>query len=142
MSVEAYKFGADVVLVTHAAYVAFVVGGQVLIMAGWIRAWGWTRNPWFRWIHLGAIGLVILESWFGIVCPLTAIESALRAGAGQAHHELGFIAYWVQRLLFYSAPAWVFAVLYSMFGLVVLASLILYPPTRNIGCKQRSKNAE
>lgn len=142
MSPEAYKIGADVVVVVHTAYVAFVVGGQLLILMGWWRAWRWTRNPWFRWIHAGAIVLVVLESWFGVVCPLTAIESSLRASAGQAHHDLGFIAYWVQQLLFYSAPAWVFAVLYSLFGLLVLASLMLYPPKRNIGWKQRSKNAE
>ncbi|MEK7697633.1 MAG: DUF2784 family protein, partial [Pseudomonadota bacterium] len=57
---------ADAVLLLHALYVVFVVGGLLLILAGWWRGWAWARNFWLRWLHLAAIGFVVLETWFGI----------------------------------------------------------------------------
>lgn len=137
-----YVVAADAVLWLHAAFVLFVVAGQVVILCGWWRDWHWPRNRRFRLLHLGAIGLVVLQSWFGLVCPLTELESRLRALAGQSRYDIGFIADWVQRLLFYSAPAWVFGLLYTGFGAIVLLSFLLYPPRGNVGWKWRSKNAE
>ncbi|MBC7600089.1 MAG: DUF2784 family protein, partial [Polaromonas sp.] len=36
--------------------------------------------------------------------------------------------HWMQRLLYYDAPDWVFVLVYSLFGLLVLASWLYYPP--------------
>ena len=55
MSRSALTVAADLTLVAHASFVAFVVAGQVLILIGWMRGWRWTRNPAFRLLHLGAI---------------------------------------------------------------------------------------
>ncbi|MDP1708926.1 MAG: DUF2784 domain-containing protein [Gammaproteobacteria bacterium] len=125
-----YAWLADGVLVLHASYVLFVVGGQALIVAGWIRQWSWTRNGWLRWLHLGAIGFVVAEAWLGVRCPLTLLENDLRELAGGAGYDMSFIGHWLGRLLFYGAPAWAFTVLYSLFGLLVLVTLVLYPPRR------------
>lgn len=125
-----YALLADLTVVAHAAFVLFVIGGQLAILAGWARGWRWTRAPLFRVAHLAAIGFVVLEAWFGIVCPLTSLERHLRELAGLAVYEGSFIGYWTHRLLFYQAPAWVFTTLHSLFGLVVVASFVLYPPRR------------
>lgn len=130
MSSDLYAILADLTLVHHAAFVLFVLGGQVLILIGWLRRWKWVRHVAFRITHLLAIGYVILESWFGIACPLTLIEIHFRQLAGVAGYETSFIAYWLNRLLFYNAPGWVFTTAYSLFGLVVLVSFIAYPPQR------------
>ena len=130
---ERYALLADLVVVTHAGFVLFVVGGQVAILAGWARGWQWTRNPVFRILHLAAIGFVALQAWFGIVCPLTALEKHLRTLAGIAVYDSSFIGYWTHRLLFYTAPSWVFTVVHSLFGLLVAASFVLYPPRRRRG---------
>lgn len=121
---------ADAVLVVHAAYVAFVVGGLLLILAGWWRGWAWTRHFGFRWLHLAAIGFVVLESWFGIPCPLTVLESSLRRSAGASGYATSFIGDWLQRLIFYQAPGWVFVGLYAAFALLVIVVFIFYPPQR------------
>jgi hypothetical protein len=42
----------------------------------------------------------------------------------------GFIEHWVQRILFYEAPAWVFVTAYSLFGLLVAVVWWRYPPER------------
>ncbi|MGA9033768.1 MAG: DUF2784 domain-containing protein, partial [Sulfuricaulis sp.] len=104
-----WRWLADLVLVTHAAYVLFVVGGQTLIVVGWIRGWEWTRCRVFRLLHLSAIGLVMLEAWLGINCPLTALENFLRVQSGAVTYEHSFIAHWLQWVIFYTAPEWIFA---------------------------------
>ena len=50
---------ADIILLLHVLFVAFVVIGLLLIFIGKIRYWLWIRNPWFRLIHLAAIAVVV-----------------------------------------------------------------------------------
>ena len=138
MSREALTVAADLALVAHALFVAFVVVGQVLILVGWMRGWRWTRNPVFRLIHLGAIALVVLESWFGVMCPLTWLEFRLREAAGSPVAADGFLAYWLQRLIFYDAPPWVFTLVHTFFGAVVAATFVFYPPARRRNPRRRS----
>lgn len=121
-SLALYRVLADLVLVFHIGFVAFVVAGLFLILAGGFRGWKWVRNPWFRAAHLAAIGVVVLQSWLGIVCPLTTLEMALRDRGGDATYEGTFIAHWLRHLLFYEAPLWAFVVCYSLFALAVIGS--------------------
>ncbi len=123
-----YQTLADAVLLLHTAVVVFVVGGLVLVVMGNLRGWQWVNRLWFRLLHLAAIGTVVAQAWLGMVCPLTTLESWLRAQAGGAGYQAGFIEHWLQRLLFYEAPGWVFTLAYSLFGLLVLASWWFYPP--------------
>jgi polyferredoxin len=130
-----FAFIADATLVIHTAFVLFVVTGLLLILLGWGLGWRWTRNPLFRYGHMGAIGFVVLEAWFGIVCPLTVLEQRLRLLAGGEVHAMSFIGYWLNRLLFYTAPAWVFTAVYSVFALLVVATFLAYPPRRGRGTR-------
>lgn len=121
---------ADAVLLLHLALVVFVIGGLAAILVGHARGWGWVRGMGFRVAHLAAIGIVVAESLFGITCPLTTLESWLRAQAGSAPYQRGFIEHWVQRVLFYDAPPWVFVLAYSLFGALVVAAWWYVPPRR------------
>jgi polyferredoxin len=125
-----YQLLADGVLVAHVALVAFVVGGLLLVVVGNLVGWQWVNALGFRMAHLAAIGFVVAESWLGIVCPLTSLEVWLRAQARQAAYTGGFIEHWLQRLLYYDLPGWVFTLAYSLFGLAVLASWWYFPPRR------------
>jgi hypothetical protein len=117
-----YHTLADGVLVTHVAFVGFVVIGLALILLGGLRRWSWVRNRWFRRAHLAAIGLVVVQAWLGIICPLTTLEMFLREKAGDATYQGTFIAHWLHRLIFFEAPLWVFTVGYSVFALAVILS--------------------
>ncbi len=121
---------ADAVLLAHLGIVVFNVGGLVLIVAGNRLGWRWVNQWWFRVAHLAAIAVVVMQAWLGITCPLTTLESWLRGLAGGAPYAAGFIQHWVQRLLYYDAPAWVFAGAYTLFGLLVVAVWWRYPPER------------
>ena len=119
---------ADIVLAVHFAIVLFVIGGLVLVLIGNWQRWRWVNTLWFRWAHLAAIAIVVGESWLGLTCPLTTLESWLRVQAGGTAAAQSFIAYWLQRWLFYSAPGWVFTLAYSAFGLAVVWAWWRFPP--------------
>ena len=121
---------ADGVLLLHALFVGFVVGGLVAVLVGGGRGWAWVRNPWFRAAHLISIGVVAAQAWLGIVCPLTTLEMALRERAGDAVYPGAFIGHWLERLLYYRAPVWVFAAAYTAFGALVAASWFWIRPRR------------
>jgi hypothetical protein len=132
-----WRAAADAVLVLHAAVVLFVVGGLVLVVAGNLLRhaaggprWPWVNRPWFRLLHGTAIATVVAQAWLGITCPLTTLEWWLRAQAGEVLPEQGFIVLWLHRLLFYTAPRWVFATAYTAFGLAVAAAWWRWPPRR------------
>jgi polyferredoxin len=130
MTADGYRFLADVVLCVHVAIVLFVVGGLVLLVAGNLRGWRFVNDWWFRLAHLAAIAVVVAQVWLGLVCPLTTLETWLRVRGGEAGYEASFIEYWLRRILYYDAPAWVFTVGYTLFGLAVLASWWRFPPRR------------
>jgi hypothetical protein len=125
---------ADAVLALHFAIVAFVVGGLLFIIIGNFVRWRWVNALWFRLAHLAAIAVVAAEAWLGIACPLTTLEFWLRAksgvNTGLAHSD-SFVGYWLHRLLFYSAPPWLFVLAYSVFGLLVVAAWFFFPPHSN-----------
>ena len=119
---------ADLIVVFHASYVAFVVMGLAAILVGTIFRWNWIRNVSFRIIHLAMIGIVVCEAITGIPCPLTVWEKWLRVQGGQASYPGDFLGYWAHRFIFFLAEPWVFTLLYTLFGLAVLAAFVLAPP--------------
>ena len=118
---------ADAVLCSHVALMLFVVLGLPLTVVGNLRRWRWVNSPWLRFAHLATIAIVAGEAWLGIVCPLTTLEMSLRARAQQATYEGSFVEHWLQALLFWQGPAWVFTAAYTSFGLAVLATWWLWP---------------
>jgi uncharacterized protein DUF2784 len=117
---------ADALLVVHFVIAAFIVGGLVLVWLGAALGWQWSRNPWFRYLHLGAIVLVAAEAVVGVACPLTVWEDMLRGGV----RPESFVGRWVQRLLYYQAPEWVFTIAYVLWTAATLLTLWLVPPRR------------
>lgn len=123
-----YLLAADALLVLHVLVVIFIVAGLLLVCAGGLLGWSWVRNPWFRILHLIAIGVVVAQAWAGELCPLTEWEQALRLRAGDVTYSGSFIAHWLGELLYYDAPMWVFVLCYTVFGAVVLSAWYLVRP--------------
>ncbi len=124
----AYLILADAVVILHAAYVGFVVFGFALIVIGAALGWSWVRNFWFRAAHLGAIAIVCLGAFAGIVCPLTTLENFLRQKAGGTTYPGSFVGHWAHKLIFYNFPPEVFTASYIVFGLLVVAAFVFAPP--------------
>ena len=124
-----YQLLADATLILHVALVVFIVAGLAVIIVGNLRAWPWVNALSFRLAHLAAIAIVVAEAWIGAVCPLTSLEMWLRTQTHAATYSGSFIEHWLQRILYYNAPAWVFTLGYSLFGLAVAATWWYFPPT-------------
>jgi polyferredoxin len=74
------------------------------------------------------MALVVVQAWLGRICPLTHLEMWLRERGHGSTYSGNFIEHWLQRLLYYEAPAWSFVAAYSLFALVVAAAWVLWPP--------------
>ena len=85
-----YRAGADVVVVIHLLFIAFVAGGAFL-------AWGW---PSIIWGHVPAVTYGALIEFAGFTCPLTLLENDLRRRAGAAGYSGGFIGHYLIKLIY------------------------------------------
>jgi len=115
---------ADLILLLHFSYVAFVVVGFVVIWIGFVCRWEFVRNRTFRLLHLLAMGIVLAEALLGITCPLTVWENQLRGGA----YEGSFMQHWVSRLMFHDWSKTTFTILYVAIFILIVATFIVVPP--------------
>ncbi|HLX04354.1 MAG TPA: DUF2784 domain-containing protein, partial [Candidatus Binatus sp.] len=123
------------------AYVAFVVFGFVAILVGWAAGWPWVRNFYFRLAHLATILFVCCEALIGATCPLSLLEDMLRVEGGESGYSRDFIGYWLDWVIFYQAPPWLFTTVYLIFGALVLLTLWLVPmqwPTAKVSRSTRA----
>ena len=140
-----YGYYADAIVVVHFLFMAFIVFGQLAIIISAGFKWSWGRNPWFRYIHLAAILLVVFEAIQGIRCPLTGWEEQLRWKAGQtmgdpnqSFESSTFIGHYAHKWLFWddrTSQQAIFACTIC-FGIIVLQGIIMYPPRwfRKMSC--------
>ena len=126
-----YSLLADLVLLVHFAFVAFVALGFVLIWVGYFCRWPFVRDLRFRLAHLAAIGVVLAESLAGFICPLTTWENQLRlrAGAG-AGYAGSFVEHWFGRVLFHDWSQQTFTLLYAVFFVFVALTFWVVRPRR------------
>jgi uncharacterized protein DUF2784 len=105
---------ADAVVLVHLGFIAFVMGGAILALR-WRRA---------AWLHLPAAAWGAYVELAGRVCPLTPLELALRAKAGQAGYETSFIEHYLVPVIY---PAELTPATQRGAGLfVVVVNLALY----------------
>ncbi len=85
-----YLIAADVVLLSHFAFITFAVFGAVLV----------AFKPGLLWVHLPVViwsSIVNLASW---KCPLTPLEQALRLRAGQSGYSGGFVQHYIGNVVY------------------------------------------
>lgn len=127
-----YLFAADAILVTHFAFVAFVVLGLAFIWAGYFAGLGAVKNVKFRVCHLLAMGVVLCQNLLGRICPLTEWENSLRIRGGQGQiYETSFMREWIHRIMFFDVSGQAFAVIYTVFFLLILLTFWKIPPARS-----------
>jgi hypothetical protein len=85
-----WRVAADVVLVVHLAFVAFVVFGGFL-------TWRWPRVALVQ-LPVALYGVTI--EIVGFQCPLTPLEKWLRRQAGSAGYDGGFVEHYIVGVLY------------------------------------------
>jgi hypothetical protein len=81
---------ADIVVLLHFGFILFVLFGGLLVLR-------WRR---LMWIHVPVFIWGVFIEWVGWVCPLTPLEQRLRAAAGAAAYEGGFIDHYIMPLVY------------------------------------------
>jgi hypothetical protein len=84
------RFLADLLLTLHLAFIAFAVGGGLLV---------W-RHRWWAALHLPAAAWAAWTEFTGTICPLTPWEQALRLQAGEAGYAGGFVEHYLVPLVY------------------------------------------
>lgn len=80
-----YSFLANLVLLVHGVFIAFVVFGGLLAL--------W--KPWLAWLHLPVLAWGVAVTGIGWICPLTPLENILRRMAGKQGYDGGFIEHYL-----------------------------------------------
>jgi hypothetical protein len=85
-----YRRLADLVLLTHLAFVLFVMFGGLLVL----------RRPRVAWFHVPAAAWGALIELAGWICPLTPLENTLRTRGGEPGYSGGFMAHYITPVLY------------------------------------------
>ena len=85
-----YRLLADATVAIHLAFIAFVVLGGLVVL----------RKPVVAWLHVPAIVWVVWLELTGAICPLTPLENLLRARAGEAGYQGGFIDHYLMPIIY------------------------------------------
>lgn len=86
----AYLLVANLLVVLHLAFVAFVIAGGRLVL----------RRPRLAWVHLPCAlwgGLIEFAGW---ICPLTPLENRFRQLGGQTGYQGGFVEHYLVPVLY------------------------------------------
>ena len=80
-----------------------------------------------RLAHLMLIFFITLETFFGIICPLTTLENDLR---GQTYSET-FISFWISKIIYWDLPTTFFIVIYTIFLIFAIILWLKFLPKKN-----------
>ncbi len=111
-------------LAAHLAIILFNIFGLIVVPIGAVCGWRFVRIGWWRVLHIMLLAAVALQAVLGRACILTLWQAAL---TGAADRE-PLIAYWVDRLIYWPLPIWVFAIVYVLVFGYALALFWLVPP--------------
>jgi Protein of Unknown function (DUF2784) len=118
---------ATAILIVHLAIVAFNVAGLIAVPLGAWLGWRWVRIYWLRLLHVMSLAIVAAQAVAGRACFLTIWQFALAGHDGEAPP---MIATWINGILYWPLPHWVFVAAYvAVFAYTVLL-WIGVPPVR------------
>lgn len=123
-----YLLAADLILLIHFLFVAFVVLGFIFIWIGYFTKQKFARNAKFRICHILAMGIVLCESLIGMICPLTEWENNLRVRGGQDQvYETSFMKEWIHKIMFFDFSELTFVIVYALFFALILLTFWVIP---------------
>jgi hypothetical protein len=81
---------ADLIVIVHLLFVAFVVAGGILVLH-------WPR---LAWLHLPAVAWGAYAEFSATICPLTPLENHFRQRASLGSYDGGFIERYLMPVLY------------------------------------------
>ncbi len=105
-------FLADIVLITHALFIAFVIFGGLIVLK-------WHK---IMWLHIPCAIWGALIEFFGWVCPLTYLENYLREPGNANYYESSFIQHYLLPIIY---PAGLTTGIQILLGVIVIVINII-----------------
>ncbi len=118
---------AEAILAVHLVVIGFNLFGLVAIPLGAWRGWAFVRLRWWRLLHLASMAAVAVQAVLGRACFLTDWQAALEGGA----EAEPLLMRWVNSVIYWPLPLWVFTAAYVALFAYVLALWRLVPPGRD-----------
>ncbi|HEY2356303.1 MAG TPA: DUF2784 domain-containing protein [Phenylobacterium sp.] len=118
----------DAVLAAHLAVIAFNVLGLIAIPVGAALHWRWVRVRWWRLLHLASWAVVAVQAALGRACILTLWQDQLTGAGG----EQPLIMRWINGLIFWPLPIWVFGAIYILLFAAVIVLWWRVPAERRL----------
>ena len=115
---------AAAILAVHLSVIAFNVAGLIAIPIGAALGWRWVRLRWWRMLHVASWAVVAIQAALGRACFLTVWEDRLTGATGQPP----LIQRWVDRVIYWPLPIWVFSAIYLVLFAGVLVLWWKVPP--------------
>ncbi len=109
-----FRIAADLVLVLHLAFIAFVVLGGLLVL----------RYRWIAYLHIPAALWGSFVEISGRMCPLTVWENSLWRGAGESGYADSFIEHYLVPIIYPAGLAR--STQFWIAGLVIVANIVIY----------------
>jgi hypothetical protein len=85
-----YRILADLVVVAHFSFIAFVTVGSLLV----------PKWPRLLWPHLAVVAWATAIVTVGFTCPLTTLEQHLRERAGHSSYDGGFVDHYLDGVVY------------------------------------------
>ncbi len=85
-----YRLAADIVVVLHFSFIAFVIIGGFLAI----------RWPRIAWVHLPVVAYGALIEFFSLACVLTPLEQWLRVRSGAQGYDTSFTEHYILPLIY------------------------------------------
>lgn len=108
------RIAADLVVIVHLGFIAFVGVGALLCL----------RRKWVAWLHLPAVIWGAAIEFRHGVCPLTPLEQRLRVAAGDAGYAGSFIDHYLLPVIYPSRLD--ASCQYALGVLVIVVNLAIY----------------
>lgn len=118
---------AALILAIHLIIIGFNLFGLVAIPLGAWRGWRFVHGPRWRLLHIASLGVTALQALLGRICFLTLWQGVASEERGAA---TPLIMHWVNSLIYWPLPLWVFTLIYVLAFAYVLALLWLVPLRR------------
>jgi hypothetical protein len=109
---------AELILAVHVGIILFNIFGMVVVPLGAWRGWRFVRVGWWRALHLLAMLTVAAQALLGRACFLTLWQAGLESDTNAPQP---MIYAFVNRLIFWQLPLWVFTVAYVVLLVYTLA---------------------
>ena len=107
-----YRILADLVLVAHLGFIAFVAVGSLLV----------PKWPRLLWPHVAVVAWAAAIVTVGFSCPLTPLEKHLRERAGHSSYDGGFVDHYIDGVVY---PGRFTALARLLVGVLIVAGYAL-----------------